>query len=467
MKRLIAWILLVSFVLMPSALAREGQPKAEISVDGVYRTTVYHGEESLTHGWIVAEVTLTNYALHPISVERDLSATLVYDGLYTFEAEAVFAVDVFEPLVSLQGEMVFRVPHLVLQADCISVTLTLDGETQQLDLAVAGGRASGAVKGGMDTPEEAIAYFISCLREADFEQLTEAFGCREKMQHLDFDWYIRCYRMLQFPNSVLFPENAAYTALNAANTLPTSMINMLVCSLLCRVDGTSAGSCLIRYKDGMLQGEALFENEAVSLQEYRQRMDPARLQGLTLEKIYRLPVDPEGRQRISQMKTSLIYGYTDYQEYIACVSFEGEAYVLPVVLCRYADGWRVDRLMNTQINGSNGMFIRAEDADADFSQWILTYENGACRTENLLAEAAYDRRDMIGAWKNAGGTLIFDEKFVTAPGYEETYRWAVSGEHLYLFENEGSGSLVVRFTLTEDALTLHGESVDERLAKEQ
>ena len=469
---LIMYILFSAFVQAESIGGTVIEPKPEITIDRVYKTLRMNGEESLTHGWIAADVTITNYSLHTLSVKDDLSGTLVYDGLYEFFAEPVFAISEFEPLVRLSGSMIFKVPKLILEAESskIMAALELDGESIPLAMDFQEKTKTVSAANSFDAPEDLLVYFIDCLKNADFESAIHAFAHEEKAEHFDFDWYVKTDRMLSPTMSSFYPDFEAYKPLAEIGYLPTSQINTMVLSLLAEFDVNR--NVLMQYRNGMLKGMDIWTDEQITIDEYKERMNPARFESLSLEKIYRAPVEPTGRAYISTIRRSLVYGYSDIREYVLLVSFEGKQYLFGITLSLYPEGWKIWSLsgneFNQVVNAPTGGFIRADEADElDLSEMILTWKNGNAIEENLLKDPAYVKEDLIGTWTFDEGTITFGEEYGTVIAYadennEMGFVYCISDDYLYMFEENGDLLQEYQISVKDGWLTMtydEGESV--------
>lgn len=464
MNRVIAFLLAVSMLFSAFALAKESpvlEPKAEIAIDNIYKTLDFHGEESLTHGWIVADVTITNYSLHTISVKDDITAELIYGGMYEFSAEPVFAVSQFEPLVRLSGEIVFKVPKLVLEAenDKLSAALTVDGQTVPLEFNQAEGAKPSGSPEIFKTPEDLLVCYIDCLKNADFEGLIGLFSHEEKAKNTDFEKALGSYRLITIEMDTKYPAYEQYQILTALDYLPLRQIFFSVFSLLAGLENTGGGP-IIQYKNGVLTGMEVFPGEEMTTEEYTSRLNPERLGGLSLESIYRSPVDPEGRLYKNTMKNSFIYDYSDKREFILCVSFEGQRYYLGATLLRFDDGWKIDSLsagsLNNNWNVQPGAFASEENVNpVEADSMILTWENGERISENALKDSVFSKDALLGTWTCAEGAVSIDEKYITSNEDGDALLYRITEDYLYMFTDGLSSPMVLRIELTEDTLTLY------------
>ena len=476
MKRLLSYLLAFCLLFSASAVSESVggpiiEPEPEITIDRVYKTLNMNGEESLTHGWIVVDVTITNYSLHTISAKDDIAAYMLYDGMYEFSAEPVFAISEFEPLMRLSGSMVFKVPKLVLEAESYKTVaaLKIDGKIIPINLDF-GEKTSGiSVESSFDTPEELLVTFIDCLKNADFENLLDLFAYKEKSQYLDFKMYLPVMKVIQHGSSTVFPAYKAYDALNEFCFIQAYQINTMLLSLFSERAG--ARGMVIQYRNGAVTGQDYFSGEEMTLDEYADRLNPERLNDLSLESIGRMPIDPESRQRENNIRDGLIYGYSDSREYVLRVSFEGETYYLGAALCRFPEGWKIDRLTCQEFSQKIGMyageFVKEErTGDFDFDQLIYTWENGEIISKNLLPEPEIASEDLIGTWTCDEGTLVFDGKYLKsiahADGYEGILLYCISENYLYTFTEDGRNEGEVKFALNGDLLTLLGNE-DQKL----
>ncbi|MBR3927490.1 MAG: hypothetical protein IKJ65_00655 [Clostridia bacterium] len=472
MKRILCGLLSLILLFSASAVSEAVggpiiEPEAEITIDRVYKTLSLNGEESPTHGWIVVDVTITNYSLHTISVEDDISADLMYDGMYAFSAEPAFAISEFEPLVRLSGSVVFKVPKLVLEAESykIAAALNVDGKIIPISMDSDEKASSVSVTNDFDTPEELLVTFIDCLKNADFENLIRLFAYKEKGKYLDFDLYLRRFKIVLQQGGNFYPDYEEYAPVKALSRIQPYQINTMLLSLFSERGGNGSGR-IVRYKDGVVSGDDYFTGEEMTLGEYVDRLNPERLGSLTLESISRIPVDPEESIRASFLANGLMNGYSDIRDYILRVSFEGETYYLGAALCRYPEGWKIDSLGSqitySIVNGDLGEFVKEEYVDdSGLDQLIYTWKNGEIISENLLKEPEITAEDLIGAWTYNGETAVFEDKRVkdmtNADGSEKTFLYCVSENYLYLFSEEGKSEGKVRIALDGDWLTLMGE----------
>ncbi len=461
---LIMRILFSAFVQAESIGGPVIEPKPEITIDRVYKTLSLNGEESLTHGWIAADVTITNYSLHTLSIKDDLSGTLVYDGLYEFYAEPVFAISEFEPLVRLSGSMIFKVPKLILEAESskIMAALELDGESIPLAMDFQEKTKTVSAANSFDAPEDLLVYFVDCLKNADFESAINAFAHQEKAKYFDFEWSLKTYRNLTTNMNEFYPDFEAYKPLTEMGYLPTSQINTMVLFLL--TEHPRGAYMLMQYKNDMLNGIDIWTDEQITIDEYKQRMNPARFESLSLEEIYRAPVDRTLRSYLSTIRRSFAYGFIDSREYILLVSFEGEQYLLGATLCLFPEGWKIWSLsaneFNHVVNAPTGGFIRADEADElNLSEMTLTWENGNVIEENLLKDPAYVKEDLIGTWTFDEGAIIFGEECAKIISYadknnELSFAYCISDDYLYLLTENGDLFQSYQITVKDGWLTM-------------
>lgn len=478
MKRIFSFLLTLGLLLSAIASAESignpiAEPKPEIKIDRVYKTLTFNGEESLTHGWIVADVTVTNFSLHTLSVKDDFSGTLLYDGLYEFAAEPMFAVSEFESLVRLSGSMVFRVPKLVLEteSDKLMAMLNIDGEIIPLSLDFSENTKTVSAPNSFDTPEDLLIYFIDCLKAADFNGVINAFGSKEKAEHFSFEWYVKTYKHLLSTSGTFYPDYEAYNPLIQMGNLPTSQLNTMVLSLF--AEYVPSNNMLMQYRNDMLTGKDIWEGEEITIDEYKERMNPSQLESLSLKKIYRVPIDPTGRKYTTVIRNSFVYGYRESRNYILSVFFEGEEYLLSATLCRFPEGWKILQLGNNDfnqvVNAPTGAFIKAENARSmDLSEMILTWKNGKVIEENLLKESGISMEDLIGTWISDEGAITFGDNGGKVISYtdngEYSFVYRISDDYLYmLLANGNTGNInVCSITLKDDWLTMMSDQ-DEHL----
>lgn len=473
MKRLLI-MMLAFLMLMGTALGDtleigslvENPDGLSVSVDRAYSTDELDGEESITHSWIVVELTATNYSTNDISIKNQLSARMVYGGKYAFDGETDFAVDVFEPLVRLNGRIIFRVPKLVLEAEPedISVTLKIAGEGHHLLLSYKRARAidSSMPDYYFNTPEEAIVFFAESVQAADFTEAMGTFDAQAIAENVDFRQYMNIYTSYAITNPFTLPDDyEAYIPLNMMGNLPDQQMKYFIGGLLSPIP---LSINRLHVQDGNFQYKLSEENKTLSLEDWTAEMNPDRLSDLQLQRIYRYVPDVDDQYNLfrTRMQRALIFGYQDEKDYVAVYSFEGKDYAQPFTLAKYEEGWKIRYLNSNYLRfAPYEPIIPLEEAELDHEELLLSWDNGKVIQQNLLPEVEYDPEALYGSWYGSDdGETIGIELYedgtcrVLEGDYEETASWTANGELLTIIFG-GNDIEPYRYELHGDTLRLY------------
>ncbi len=102
-------------------------------------TYSHNKQESDAYRYLIVETELRNNTNTTRSIPEILSARLVYQNSYSFEASLEYQRGAIEPLGMQQVTLVFRVPYLVIKArdSEVSVLATVDGQEQDLEVRLS------------------------------------------------------------------------------------------------------------------------------------------------------------------------------------------------------------------------------------------------------------------------------------------------------------------------------------------
>jgi hypothetical protein len=194
-----------------------------------------------------------------------------------------------------------------------------------------------------DAPQEAVLYFADCVAQGDFVGALRASAGASVAAHYDLQAMIERARALSFGLTPRYPSAYAnYITLNALDVTPAFQMYLFLVSLL--VDPNLAdGLPRALTDDNMLP---ITEDLSMSLEDFVAAFDPARLQGLTIERVFLY--QPESLSSESYQKilsgNFKIYGYTDAKDLLAVYSLNGRLFTHTYMAVQYADGWQLFRL---------------------------------------------------------------------------------------------------------------------------
>ena len=472
MKKLLALLLALCLICSAACALEVGavidNPDGlSLSIDGAYSADVLDDETSLTHSWIIVDVTATNYSLESISISNRLSAKLVYGGKYAFDAETDFAVDIFEPLVRLGGRLIFRVPKLVLEADAdaLDVQLYADGQSYPLDLSWKQARHSASALPDyyFKSPEDAVIYFAQCMQSGDFTGALGAFYNQPAAENYDLEGMIGRIRSYTASLAMPLPGYEAYTSLNMLKSLPVFQLSCFITSLLSDV---VPGKNIVVDNDALIlpAEEEGGKSSPLPVSEWIYQMNPDRLASLQLRRIYRY----EGANRmghsylVNGFRQGAIYGYNDSRDYLAVYSLDGQEYAHSYTIVHYPRGWKISAMNSVIMNfDSYGTAVAIEDGDPDDENLLLTWNEGKGIEDRYLPDMNCDMDTLCGTWAGEfdGYSYVFEIRDDMSFAFHENgslYEgsWMANAACIAMIEDIRNME-VYSYSLNDERLVLH------------
>lgn len=217
MKRIVA-LLLVLMLLCSGALADFEDEGLTFEFEGVSVLEEWEGETSDTNKWILLGGKLTNWAVQPMSIFGNLSASLVFKDKYKFEAVPVFDRETIDPLVELDGGLLFSVPNMVATSDAemMRVILNVCGDEQEIPI---GENLKDALRGlsrepfegaGFETPEEAVEAYVASFNEGNVSGMLSTFAIETYVDNVDAQKYIERIRAVSINIAEGIPASNDY-----------------------------------------------------------------------------------------------------------------------------------------------------------------------------------------------------------------------------------------------------------------
>ena len=470
MKKILALALVLILAMIPCLASAntleigsyvENLDGLSIMINGAQYASTYQGETSATHDWIIVNVTATNYATHTILISDQLSAKLVYNGKYEFDATPIFEIDEFEPLVRMSGQLVFRVPKMLGESDPAEFAVTLKIGKNSYPLNLSYGKNISASAGNIadvyfETPEEAILYMTECIQSADFASALGAYNAQIAAESYDLETYLQIHSYYNPSIPMPMDNYGAYTILNAANALPVQDMYDFVMSVL-DCDLFNGGTGNMRVRDDAFR---ISEEESLSVQDWIDRMNPDHLAYLELKQIYRYNSEEYSTRAISNYASQgILYGYSDAYTYAAVYALNGKEHIQVWDIVRYPEGWKIAFQDNLFIN-----YTALTTADLTGERWICTWRNGSAIEENLLTEVSVDPSAFIGTWYGNGYSITFTETQAISTDAEtgeiEYGDWYIFGA--YLGTNaDGYGYYFIPFRFEGEVLIIGDPDSDE------
>lgn len=215
MKRLVA--LLLALLLMCScALADFENEELEFDFQGISVLEEWEGEISDTNKWLLLRGTLTNWSRKSLKIEDNLSATLTFRDKYVFEAVPTFGYAAIDPLVELDGGLLFYVPNMVVTSDAemLRIVVNLCGEEQEISLDKSMlwfERSDASLEGmGFNSPEEAVEAYVIAFNNGDVASMLSTFAIETYVDNFDTQKFIERTRSVLQTNSLSLPSANDY-----------------------------------------------------------------------------------------------------------------------------------------------------------------------------------------------------------------------------------------------------------------
>ena len=100
--------------MSPTSSDDEDGLQVKIGANHIY--SEWNGEKSGSFVWLAFDAEITNWTLDTLTVVDALKATLTYQDTYAYNGEVVFERDQIGMLDRLNGQIVFKIPHIVALA---------------------------------------------------------------------------------------------------------------------------------------------------------------------------------------------------------------------------------------------------------------------------------------------------------------------------------------------------------------
>ncbi len=189
-------------------------------------------------------------------------------------------------------------------------------------------------------PVDGILYFADCLKNQDVEGAALSMAAQSVAARLDLQKYLNRAKLLtpSMPNP--FPgDNPQYLRLNAQINRANNIIRVqrfLSSLALPSAEEMQQSGMIPMNKDGLL---TISKKEALSLEEYTARFDPAYFSTLELKALYE-NITPAIKEERAQQSYA-VYGTEEGREYLAVYAFQGQLFQHGCTAVKYPEGWQV------------------------------------------------------------------------------------------------------------------------------
>lgn len=192
MKNLILKLtaLLLLSITIGCAAAEGNMQQLELQIKDLYTTEQWFDSTSDTHDWLVVEVTATNWCVESIQLSDKIDAQLIVRDVYSFAALPSFETDRIDPLVQLNGALVFQIPKLAsTMLDEARLLIAVDGTTI-MDEVPSLSRRVGSSSGkhecdGFDSPAEAGLAYLEAFNAGSVQDMLSTFAIETYVDHID------------------------------------------------------------------------------------------------------------------------------------------------------------------------------------------------------------------------------------------------------------------------------------------
>ena len=201
MKRNFLLALLILALLLPAFPASAEARTLQLEILNTYVTGEWEGETSDIHVWLAVQATATNWRTESVALSESIQAQLIIQDAYVFEATPEFGSDSIDPLVQLNGALLFRIPGMAAELlDDSVLVIEVDGETvmeekPEVSKRVSASRVAGSFEGpGFDSPEDAALAYIEAFNAGDVQGMISTFAIETYVDHVDRQATIERFR---------------------------------------------------------------------------------------------------------------------------------------------------------------------------------------------------------------------------------------------------------------------------------
>ncbi len=205
-------------------------------------------------------------------------------------------------------------------------------------LGVFGGAAGtfGAASKSFASPEDAINYFVDCLKTSDFNGALAACGINETAGGFDYKAYVeRVQTLLPIMTSFLPSEYKPYLELNKARLTQQIMMQMSCFTISLN---------LPEEYGGMFTGTTVPLPDKKFPGDLMDALDPSKINDLELIKIGKMGMHDNENNRENQMKMAKTFGAEDEQFRSVLYKYNGGYYMGGFTVIQYGGRWFVNSM---------------------------------------------------------------------------------------------------------------------------
>jgi hypothetical protein len=203
-------------------------------------------------------------------------------------------------------------------------------------LGVFGAAGGAAASKGFAAPEEAINYFVGCLKNGDYSGALAACGINETAKGFDYKTYVERIRtLLPVATSYMPSEYEPYVEFNSAKLTQQMLMQMTSFIISFNLPEEYAG--MLDGQTVMIEGEKLPGGLIAAL-------DPAKISGLELISMGKARMHDDEKNREIQKKMAKTFGADDEQFRTVLYKYDGSYYMGGFTLLEYGGRWYINSM---------------------------------------------------------------------------------------------------------------------------
>lgn len=232
-----------------------------------------------------------------------------------------------------------NVPAIALGV--LSVVLAAGLVLSMLGIFGAAG-ASAAASKSFATPEEAIYYFVGCLKKGDFDGALAACGINETAKGFNYKAYLGDFLSLPPVAISYMPSEYEYYVEYNRIKITQRMLMQMTCFMI--------SFNLPEMYASMVEGKTeLFKGEPDDL---IAALDPAKISGLEIIKIGKARHHDDPNSLENHKRTAKMFGADDRQFRSVLYKYDGSYYVGGFMLLEYGGRWYINSMEEPYANVS-------------------------------------------------------------------------------------------------------------------
>lgn len=202
-------------------------------------------------------------------------------------------------------------------------------------LGAAGGQASAASK-SFGTPEDAINYYVGCMKIGDFDGALSACAINEMAQGFDCKAFAGRLRVLMPLSTTLMPsEYEQYVKYNRVNIEKQIMAQMVSFTVSFNISEENTG---------LINGQSIMLPDGKLPDGFIEQLDPSKLSKLKMIEIAKANKHDIELNRKNQKEQARMYGADDIQFRTVLYEYDGKLYIGGFTIIEYNGRWLIQNM---------------------------------------------------------------------------------------------------------------------------